>query len=110
MLPLLTPAISNGITCPPSSATIQRMGRINRGPVFPPVQYIDLGHCKPRMKAGSDAARRSTAARPALCLRYAKYSPLGVVMVARSSTVTPIFLAKPCAAPAPPDLGGPEIS
>ena len=41
-LPERTPAISNGTISSPSSATIQRMGRMKRGPPLP-VQYIVFG-------------------------------------------------------------------
>ena len=41
-LPDRTPAISKGTTSSCSKATIQRMGRINRGPPLP-VQYIVFG-------------------------------------------------------------------
>ena len=68
VLPLLTPAISKGIISSPSRATIQRMGRMKRGPDFP-AQYIVFGHWIPRMAEGRVSDRISMARRPGTCLR-----------------------------------------
>ena len=100
----LTPAISNGITSSPSSATIQRMGRMKRGPFLPPVQYMVFGHCSARMAAGSVSARISRAARPGILLR-------SLEVVARLAQVdagsAPCFLQSPQPPCSPAAMGGP---
>src|SRR2546430_7903536 len=55
-------AISNGIVVSPNSATIQRMGRMKRGPPLP-VQYMAFGNGVARTMGGMDSARMSRPAR-----------------------------------------------
>ncbi len=65
---------------------------------------------------GSASARMSRDGRPAVFLRYARYSPRGVSCRSRAATSTPILRAKPSAAPVgwpslkAAETGGPETS
>ncbi len=96
ILQVFAPAISNRITCSPSSATIQRMGRLKRGPFAPPVRtsFSPLGTV---IKPGPFQRGCPAVARPSTRFTGARSSSC----LAERADVAPFFLAKPSAAVLP---------
>ena len=99
--PDFTPATSNGTTraCfpSPSKATIQRIGRMKRGPDLA-VQYMLFGKLRLVITPGRISGNTSRATRPDVVFVRPTYSPFGVFTRIRSSTRTWFLAAKPSAA------------
>src|SRR5579885_1590225 len=114
--PAATPPNENFRGLPFRSATIHRIGRMNRAPSRP-VQVMDRGQERSWTIRGRISERIASVARPRLTWRAARYSPFGVCTKRMSCSAMPCFSAKLTAARvgAPTesyatDLGGPVIS
>ena len=110
------PAKENGTTLPSSSATIQRIGRMNRG-LCAPVQIIDAARKFRESLREEFLQGFPTAMLPRTSCFATTYSPFGVFTIVSFETGMPCFSAKlnaarvgwPAASNAT-DFGGPMIS
>ena len=97
-LPLCTPAISKGITWSPRSATIQRMGRMKRGPFLRRSSTSSWAtECRGSRRAGSQREYPGSGGRASALAQFVVICRFSLTSVGS----TPCFFANPAAACSP---------